>query len=384
MLPPGRIKALLPHLLQCASCLAKVGATQKRSRQAETNQETEENAYDAAIDRAFRQAQQVVRQANVDRVRTRKLVKQLALHGTGALSTVPSKGWEIPIVEALLQQSWALRHEAPARMTELAEFAEIATRRLEIEVYGRARVADFRFRAWMELGNAYRIADRLDDAEHAFGCALAHYLQGTRDKLLLARFLDFRASLHRSRRELTTAHQHLYLAYIIYRRHGQTHTAGRTLINMAITVGYNRQSERAIRYIQRGLLMIDQNLDRGLTAAAIHNYLWFMTECGLFEEARQALSLNRHWYELSKRVTAVKLQWLEARIEAGVGNREQAEANLREVKRSLEEIDLHYDAALVALDLAALILQDDRRMEAHHLLFGAVNAFSALGLCRPQ
>jgi len=349
-----------------------------------TTEEEEEKAYDAAIDSAFRRAQQAVRQVKIERARTRKLVKQLELHGPGALPAVPRKGWEIPIVEALLEQSWALRHEAPARMTELAEFAELATRRLEAEVHGHTRVADLRFRVWTELGNAYRISDRFEESEQAFERALDQYLQGTRNKLLLARFLDFSASLHRSRRDFTAAHQHLYLAYTTYRRHGQTHVAGRILINMAITVGYNGQPERAIRYIQRGLLMIDQNQDRRLTAAALHNYLWFMTECGLFEEAREALCLHRHWYEGPGRVNAIKLQWLEARIEAGAGNLERAEMELREVKSSFEEIDLHYDAALVGLDLAALVLQDDRRMEAHHLLFGAVDAFSALGLCRAK
>jgi tetratricopeptide (TPR) repeat protein len=360
-----------------------VSSAQERRGQTEIGEEMVERDYDAAIDRAFRRAKQTVRQDKVDRARTRKLVEQLELHGPGALSAVPPKGWEIPIVEALLERSWALRQEAPARMTELAEFAELATRRLEVELHGRARVADFRFRAWSELGNAYRISDRLEEAERAFDSALAHYLQGTRDKLLLARFLDFRASLHRCKREWAAAHQHLYLAYTIFRRHGHTHTAGRILINMAITVGYNHQPERAIYYIQRGLLMIDQNLDRGLTTAAIHNYLWFMTECGRFEEARKALCLNRHRYAGAPRLAAVKLRWLEARIEAGLVNIEQAEAGFREVKRSFEEIDLHYDAALAGLDLAALILQDDRRMEAHHLFFGACDTFSALGLC-PQ
>jgi len=269
-------------------------------------------------------------------------------------------------------------------MTDLAEFAELATRRLKAEIHGPARVADLRFRSWTELGNAYRVSDRFEEAGQAFEQALAYYLQGTRDKLLLARFLDFRASLHRSRREMTAAHQHLYLAYTIYRRQGHAHDAGRILINIAIALGYNHEPDRAIRYIQRGLLMIDQNQDRRLTEAAVHNYLWFMTECGLFEEAREALCLNRYWYETSERVAALKLQWLEARIEAGLGNFEQAEADFRAVKKSFEEINFYYDAALVGLDLAALVLQDDRRTEAHKLLFGAVDAFSALGLCRAQ
>jgi tetratricopeptide (TPR) repeat protein len=267
-------------------------------------------------------------------------------------------------------------------MTELLEFAELATRRLSPEIQGRNRVADLRFRVWIELGNAHRISDRLDEAEEAFSRSLEYYPQSTQDRLLLARFLTLRASLHRSKRELAAAHQYHFQAYAIYRRHKQNHMAGRALLSMAITIGYDGKPERAIQYIERGLSMIDREKEPGLAVSALHGHLWFLVEAGRIEEARRILFLNRYQYLGAGSITLVKLKWLEAKIDIGLQKLDRAESALREVVKTFTENDLLYDGALASLDLAETVLQCDRAQEAHSLLRGAIDVLSALGLRR--
>jgi tetratricopeptide (TPR) repeat protein len=267
-------------------------------------------------------------------------------------------------------------------MVELAEFAELGMRRVKALDHGPARVADLYCRVWTELGNAYRIADRLEDSEDAFGRAAEHYLQGTQDKLLLARFLDFRASLYRSSRDLTSAYQCLHLAYKIYRRHGVRHLAGRALISAAITLGYAGKPERAIRCIERGLSLIDREDDQELLMAAVHNRLWFLADCGRFDEARMILFQNRFRYTGTGHLNCLKLRWLEARLDTGLGKLARAEAGFREVKRDFEAAELFYDGALATLDLAAVSLRRAAWETAHDLVLEAANTLTTIGVHR--
>jgi tetratricopeptide (TPR) repeat protein len=377
-LPYGRLKALLPHLLQCATCLPRLASASAHFSPKQLDGESMAE-YDGAIERAFQRTRQVMRKVMVERARTQSLLRRLEEGGLGALPVI-RRGWEIPAVEAVLQQSWALRYSDPGQMAELAEFAELLTRRLRSEDHGATRIADLRFRACADLANVYRIKDRLTDSEQAFGSALEYYSDGTRDQLLLARFLSFRSSLHRARRQLTSAQQYLLLAYTIYRRHGQRDLAGRTLISMGIAIGYGGQPERAIRCLQRGLSMIDQTKNPELVGAAIHNQLWFLVDAGRIEEARRNLFLNRHHFVGAAQLCALKLQWLEARIDAGAEKLDRAEENLRDVQESFEEMGLAYDNALAGLDLAAVTLRNGHVHEARNLLIGAVKALGSLGI----
>lgn len=380
VLPPARLREVILHLLKCSACVTTLRICLERRMVQPGPKGQEETAYNGAVSGAFQRVRQVAQQMEIDRSRTKTLVELLERGGLEALPCHTRKGWELPTVEALLKRSWSLRHDDPAQMVELAEFAELGMRRVRSEDLGGARVADLHCRVWTELGNAYRIADRLDDSEEAFGRAVEYYLQGTQDKLLLARFLGARASLYRSKRELAAASKYLHLACRIYRRFGQKYMEGRTLISAAISIGYSGDPERAIRYIQRGLSLIEQDGDQELTAAAIHNRLWFMVDCGRFEEARKTLFVNRHRYEESGRLSRLKLKWLEARLDVGLGKHERAEAGFREVKAGFEKTDLLYDGALATLDLAAVVLRGNRLGEAHDLVLGAVEAFTTLGL----
>lgn len=266
-------------------------------------------------------------------------------------------------------------------MVELAKFACMACRRLEA-VRAPEHVADLRCRVWLGLGNAYRISDNLDSAEEAFGHALAEYFQGTGNKLLLALFLDLRASLHRTRREFAAAQRYLDLSYSIYRRHGQKHMAGRTLVIMAIHIGYSGEPEKAISFIRRGLSMIDPLQDQELVAAAVHNQLWFLVDCGLHDEARKKLFVSRSHYLSGGQISRIKLRWLEARIDAGLGKTGRAEEGFRAVRRDFERLELGYDAALATLDLAAVVMRVGQTGEARELVSEAAEVFKALRIGR--
>ena len=76
------------------------------------------------------------------------------------------------------------------------------------------------------------------------------------------------------------------------------------------------------------------------------------------------------------------MQWLEGRIEAGLGNRARAEKLLGRVRLGLEKEGLGYQAALAALDLTAILLSQGRPHEARELVIRAAKVFAALGIER--
>src|SRR4051812_37675123 len=108
-------------------------------------------------------------------------------------------GW--PLCEALLQKSYEARFSDPQRMLNLAQSAVNVAKHIQLERYPwPGFVADLRARAFADLGNAYRVNDRLSEAGTAFRQAIGHLKEGTGEPLTQARVLDLLSSLRRAQR----------------------------------------------------------------------------------------------------------------------------------------------------------------------------------------
>jgi hypothetical protein len=71
--------------------------------------------------------------------------------------------------------------------------------------------------------------------------------------------------------------------------------------------------------------------------------------------------------EIGNALDQVRLRWVEARIDAGLGDRETARAGLVEVRHEFLAREMSYDAALVSLELALLSIEDGRTAEVKEL-----------------
>jgi tetratricopeptide (TPR) repeat protein len=79
-------------------------------------------------------------------------------------------------------------------------------------------------------------------------------------------------------------------------------------------------------------------------------------EC--FAEAQQLLpEVQGLAFTFEKKFDLLRVRWLEGRVAAGVGNLEKAIELLSTVREEFTNLDLAYDAALVAMDLAAVLLK---------------------------
>lgn len=394
-LPSGELRSALLHLLHgCARCSAEFGALldlAEGSPAALTAGGKEivlpgSERYDAAIDRAFAVARRHHARLARERARVRKGLTPY-LVSPGGLATFLGRharrgeGWAL--CEVLIEASQESRYDDPRHCLLLALLAKTAAERLSATRYGLAAVKDLQADAWAELGNAYRITDRLQEAIEAMDAALAKWEEGTGDPLLLARILDLTASLYRSQRLFSEAQELLERVHRLYLAVGEDHLAGRVLVNLAISANYGGDAPEALRLLRQAVSLIDSCRDPKLAMIAKQNLLGHLVDCGEFREARRLLLTSGLRAALgSDRLNLAKLRWYEGRIAAGLGDLNRAEAAFLQTREQFTGLDLPYKAALVSLDLATVWLRQGKARQVSSLVEEILATFRALRIGR--
>ncbi|MFY9821739.1 MAG: hypothetical protein WAM82_10160 [Thermoanaerobaculia bacterium] len=284
---------------------------------------------------------------------------------------------------ALLDASWALRHENPREMVCLARAAVEVAGKLNPKRYGADRICDLQARAWGELANAFRVADDLAEAERTFGIAFELFQKGTGDPCVKVRLYDLQASFLGTRREFALAFAALDLSYNTYIELGDKHLAGRALLIKAIYQYYSGSPEEALKTCKVGLPLIDSAREPDLLFQAVHNELTFLVACGRFRDARRALF--DHQPQLGReigKVNQLKLRWLQGQISEGLLELDSAEEAFLEVKNGFESAGLGFASALAALDLALVWLSREKYHDTEVLVAEAAEVFFAVGVRR--
>lgn len=307
-----------------------------------------------------------------------------ALIAEGGARAIPEAGICMRgygVFEALLAQSWSVRFDNPDEMVRLAEIALDVAQRFRSRKHSR-RVADLTARAWGELANAYRAADRLRSAQWAFGEAYAFLQEGTGDRYLKARLFDLEASLLGVLREFPIAAHRLSSLANLYMDLGEPHLSGRALITGALYTFYQGDAREAIEINQKGVSLIDQSRDPALFMLSLHNHLLFLVDLKLYPKAHRLLFDNRRKLLYKDRINALRLRGIEGRISYGMGNLISAEIAFREVKEGLMKAGMSFYAALVMLELAMVLRSLNRTKEALAEVIAAREIFLSLEIYR--
>lgn len=294
----------------------------------------------------------------------------------------PAVGRDSERCEALLEQCRALRHSDPEGMMLAASMAVILAERMNANESPET-LADLQAQTWAELGNAYRAADDLANAEAALARAVDLAGHGTGDPLLLARLMDLTASLYTEQRRFGEAHRLLDWIYAIYRHLGDGHLAARALISKGISVVLAAESEEALNLLQQGILLADATRDPKLILSAVHALLVSLVDCDRLTEARALLEASRDLYTAQgERFDLLRARWLEGRIAGGLGQDREAERAFLQVRESFRKAELLYTTANVSLDLAAVWLRQGRIAEIKGLVDETVAIFRAHNIQR--
>lgn len=344
------------------------------------------DGYDEVLDRVF--ARVVAAEAAIDAQRTagRKLYEELMqvpVERRHLLVGNSSRFRNRMLCECLIQEGYEAAFYDPQRAIETAELGTLVADRLEAaDCGGEESLDSLRARAWAQLGNALRISSRLAAAERAFAVAESLLDEGIAllDK---AKVLALLASLRLDQRRFAEAFQLFDRAAFLYKKLGQWHLLGRTLLQKALVCGETGDSDGEMKLLRRALDLIDPQADPRVFLMARHNLIHALHDGGRSREAFALLFHTRPLYlKMGDRMSLLKLRWLEGKVALGLQRAEQAEAAFREVRDAFGELGLEYDAALASLDLASVYLAQGRTADVRRIAEETLAVFQAHNIHR--
>ena len=304
------------------------------------------------------------------------------------LSALPVERWR-PLVErtAHASRSWAvaerLCHESETRAAhdaaealEVADLALFVAERISGTESWRSVVQGY---AWAYLGSARRAGTDFEGSDAAHSRARNLWDAGSeadRGRLAGWRLFDREASLrreqHRFSEALTLLGQALVLA------EPADFAVGRILLNKEHVHEQRGDFEAALASLAEAAPRIAAAGDPRLSFLLRHktvNNLWHL------ERYAEAEALLPEVEELAARqgrdLDSLRVLWVAARVDVGLGRREQGERKLEQVRAAFTARRLAYDAALAGLELAILWLEAGRTAEVRELAVGMAWIFEA-------
>lgn len=282
------------------------------------------------------------------------------------------------LIEAAAETRFGKTREA----APLGHLALSVLERVDSGFYGERRVADLAGRAWTEIGRGLRIAGDLVDAEHAFAEAARH-LAGTADTAAEAYHRYSLAVLRKYQRRFGEAEELLTEAAALYDERDDDENQTRVLTSLGSLHLDRGAPEQATEPLLEALRRVDPLGDPRTSLLIHHNLALCLVETGNTAEAERLFEQVRPLYpEHADEATRIKAQWLEAVLAAAAGRDDEAERRFREVEGIYMGLGHSAEAAVVALDLAALYARQGRNAELKALARRLAPLFAAKGIHR--
>jgi tetratricopeptide (TPR) repeat protein len=183
-----------------------------------------------------------------------------------------------------------------------------------------------------------------------------------------AEFLDLLASLRSDQRRLSEAMELLGRAIRIYEDLGESHLAGRSMLNQSLVLLYMGRPQEALTVLEQAATRVHAGDDLHLKIAVHHNQALALCELEDFRGAQRIVHEHHDLYEApGEENLLLRRRWLEGKILAGLKNASEAMEILASVRRQFLRRADGYDAAMVSLDLALLHLKAGQYQEVKRL-----------------
>lgn len=283
----------------------------------------------------------------------------------------------------LLKRSLAAARQDPGSAFDLADQAVRLTAHLG-SAYDPQWVLGLRARALACRANARRVLGELLGAESDFrkarGCLDRSGMEGSRFE---AEVLDLESSLRRDQRRFGSALDLAEQALGLYRKIQDFHGTGKMFLQKAKILEDSNDLEGAIELLRRPEEAIDPEREPHLYATARFNLTCCLVRLGRHQEAESLLpEVRSRFRDTAQPLDSVRLRWTEGAIAFGLGKDEEAEAAFQEVQAEFLALNMDYNAALVALDLAVLLSKQGRGAELKRLAVDLLAAFEAREISR--
>ncbi|HRC88332.1 MAG TPA: hypothetical protein PK413_22320, partial [Thermoanaerobaculia bacterium] len=268
----------------------------------------------------------------------------------------------VDVCRGLIDRSYALRHDDPARMLDLALLAVRSAGKLQTgSTLPGFLAADLRASAWLAAANALRVNFRWQPATEALAHADKQQRLGSSDPMLAARAAAYRGALLADQSHFEEAIQELRRAHHLAASVGDGQLASETMVALGRIEVLSGQTETGIRTLKKVLLSLEPGLDSRLLVATIQALARALEIKGL---VREAVAVLREAMPLLDRITdhgiVWRVRWFEGYLLAKLGHYAAAQPIFELVRQAALAKGQLYDAVSVALDLAALCLRSGR------------------------
>jgi len=294
------------------------------------------------------------------------------------------------LCELLIRRSCQTAPEQPAEAFHLADLAvHVADRISESGLFEEHWVYQLRSLAWAALANPLRVQGDLPAAERSFDMADSWWEAGTKDDedaLGYGPILwDLKASLRTAQRRFPEAIQLLDNAAetFLHGEHRDPHLAGRSLIKKGLLLTEKGDTEPAIQALKKANGLIDPEREPRLLLCVRHNLADNLSKAGHYKEAAALLpDLKELAATHGCAKDRLRLEWVEGRTAAGLGDHERARALLTKVRQTFLAEGNAFDAALASLDLSISHLAVGKTAEVRELADELVIVFRVLEVAR--
>jgi tetratricopeptide (TPR) repeat protein len=366
---------MLEHVLGCPPCRERTQGLLASWRQSEPGKLLRLPAAVPDYDRAFESATRDVLARTLRIERERAEAEELfpALEGLPPerrklllRNSARYQTWGM--LELLLEQSRTASFQDSLRIEHLAELALVLAGHLPPASYGAESLEDMQARAWSYIGNARRLQFDLQGAEQAFETAFHHLRQGTGEPVERALLLSLKASLCRVQGQTSQALRFIRRAIDIFRTAGESHKAGKCLVQLAGIHLNSGTPAEAIPLLHEALDLLGSSAEPQLSFFAWSNLINGLTCTGRYLEAKSLLRRTQDLYDRPSYPWARnRLRWVEGKIAFGLGRIQEAERLFLEARDGFLSAGAVYESAQVTLGLATLYQKEGRAAEIRPL-----------------
>jgi tetratricopeptide (TPR) repeat protein len=367
-------RRVVRHLAsRCPSCGPRIAAAVPPEAFLPPEPPPDEDAYDAAIDRAWKKVRPLAKRWREDQARLARGVQWLEESPAGFSGLTHGQRQSlVPWVhaEVLLQRAFEARYRDPRQMLQDADTAKGVVERIEKTPYGPGFLAGFRARVWAEFANACRVNELYSHSLRAFQKARLLLEEGTGDLLLEAYIDDLEASLYKDQRRFAEACALYDEAFRTYRKLGERHLSGRVLIGKGITLWLMKKPKAAVHALRRGIALLDSNRDPKLLLTAQQDLITALVDAGDPHGAVRLLVQSGLREKLEgDPLKRTRLRWVDGFILTQQKRLEEAEQVYAEVRAQFREQKLEYAAAVAGVDQVIALLQLGKKRDAHLLAY---------------
>src|SRR6185295_9902728 len=283
------------------------------------------------------------------------------------------------LCERVAKESIALAPNHPKQALEMAELARLIAELVPGDALWRSRLQGY---AWAHVSNARRVCNDLPGADTAMARAWKLWEAGAAGDpgLLNDAWLPWiEAALRRDQRRFPEALKRIEEALAL--ETGELR--GKILLSKSAVLEILGDSEASMAALSEAARWIDP--DRGPRNAfgLRFNLLAGFCQLGRAAEAEPQLPEVRALAErLGEELDLTRVVWLEGKVAAGLGRQKQARAAFEQARRAFMRRELAFDYALVSLELALLLLEEERTREVSDLAEEMLWIFRAQGIER--